>query len=235
MKRTWKQVWDERTLDPSRGGILSQLLAADGFDATFGEVDETSWTEFVDAVANELGLVAGTSVFEVGCGAGAFLYRLHQRGCVVSGIDQSPALIMCARQTLPGRPFDVAEATQIDLTEETDAVVSCSVFSYFPCLDHAAQVLGLMAAKARRVVAVLDVPDAATAGRALAHRQAELGGEADYTARYDGLEHQQYDRGWMAEAMNACGLEGVRVVDQAIAGYGNAPYRFNAWGFVPAR
>ncbi len=101
MSPTWREIWDRRRLDPSHGSTLAQLMAADGLDTGFGSVTETAWRAFVDHVACTLDLRAGTRVFEVGCGAGAFLYPLYESGCTVAGLDQSAALVSYAAQAMP--------------------------------------------------------------------------------------------------------------------------------------
>jgi ubiquinone/menaquinone biosynthesis C-methylase UbiE len=55
-------------------------------------------------------LTPGTSVFEVGCGAGAFLYELEALGCKVGGVDHSPALIGKAMKAMPSGGFKVSDA-----------------------------------------------------------------------------------------------------------------------------
>ncbi len=87
-----------------------------------------------------------------------------------------------------------------------------------------------MAGGARRAVAVLDVPDAAREREATTFRRAAIG-DAAYEERYRGLDHLFFDRAWMARSLEACGLSDVRVEDQAIDGYANAAFRFNAFGF----
>ena len=230
----WKDVWEARRLQPSRGTPLAQLMAADGLDTGFGDVAEVDWVAYVRRVADLLGVTPATSVFEVGCGAGAFLYELHRRGCRVGGVDRSATLVGFARGALPGGRFDVADAVDLDPGEPADVVVSSGVFMYFPSHEYARGVVERMVAKARRAVAVLDVPDAATREVALAHRIATVGGERAYRERYAGLDHLYYDRGWLADALRACGLVEVRVADQDIAHYANARFRFNAWGRLPA-
>src|SRR3712207_1629798 len=233
--RTWKDVWEARRLDPSRGSTLAQLIAVDGFDTGFGDIDEYSWIEFVHRSATQLGIRPGMSVFEVGCGAGAFLFELDRMGCVVGGIDQSVTLVGFARRALPDACFEVGDACELATEKLVDVVVSCGVFLYFPSLEYARGVIQRMVTKARRAVAILDVPDRATRDAALRYRRALAGGDAVYAARYKGLKHLFYDRAWLAETLHACGLIDVRVVDQDLDGYGNAPFRFNAWGFKPVR
>lgn len=231
----WRDVWESRRLQPGRGTPLAQLMAADGLDTGFGDVAEADWVAYVRRTADHLGVTPATSVFEVGCGAGAFLYELHRQGCPVGGVDRSATLVGYARAALPGGRFEVADAAEVDATEPVDVVLSSGVFMYFPSLDYAREVIERMVAKATRAVAVLDVPDAAMRAEALAHRIATVGGEAAYRERYDGLDHLYYDREWVADALRACGVVGVRVADQDIANYDNGRFRFNAWGSVPPR
>ncbi|WP_069166175.1 class I SAM-dependent methyltransferase [Nocardia altamirensis] len=228
---TWKQVWDSRTLDRSAGSILAQLMAADGLDSAFSRLGTIAWTDFVGAVAARVAITPDRSVFEVGCGAGAFLYGLDQMGCRVGGIDQSAALIDIARDALPRGEFAVADAADIAPEPQADIVISCGVFLYFPSLDYARTVIAAMVAKARYGVAILDVPDVAKADAAQQFRIEAAGGEEAYADRYRGLEHMYYERDWMRRELAAAGLTNIAIVDQQIEGYGNAPFRFNAFAF----
>jgi trans-aconitate methyltransferase len=228
----WDALWKQRTIPPSQGSTLADLIAADGFDSGFARLSEASWSAGVRRLGAALRLTPGTSVFEVGCGAGAFLYEIERLGCKVGGVDHSPALIGMAAKAIPSGRFAVSDAAAFQLEPQVDAVISFSVFQYFSSLAYAAQVLDRMVEKVRRVVAVLDIPDLATREEDLAYRYKLAGGETAHAARYAGLDHAYYDRAWLADALRARGLVDVHVEDAAIDGYGNAPFRFNAWGFV---
>jgi SAM-dependent methyltransferase len=225
----WNQLWRNRTVTHAGGSVLATLLAADGYATPFGAVDETSWIEFVDRRATDLGIGAGSSVFEVGCGAGAYLYELQARGCRVGGIDLSEELIRIARSVVPG-DYEVKDAQDLDIRSPVDVVVACSVFQYFPSLEYARFVIERMVAAAGHAVGIFDLPDEATKGAALEYRKSLLGGASSYEQAYEGLEHCHFQRGWIADIFRSCGLAQVRVVDQDLARYGMAPYRFNAWG-----
>lgn len=205
-------------------------MAADGMDTGFCGVTDDAWREFVRRVSSTLEIAPGASVFEVGCGAGAFLYELYETGCMVGGIDQSAALVSYARQAMPRGRFAVGEATSIDPDDPYDVVVSCGVFLYFPTLEYARTVIAQMAAKARRAIAILDVPDLARQEQAIAFRRGTLG-EAAYEEKYRGLEHLYYDKSWINEVMQSCGLGRTRIDDQAIPGYGSGAHRYNAFGW----
>lgn len=226
---TWQEIWAKRALDKSRSK-LAALMAADGLDTGFGSVSEEAWRDFVRRTAKHLDLKRGESIYEVGCGAGAFLLELAEAGHRVGGLDLSPALIEFAREAIPQGSFACAEAAAIDPRERWDAVVSCGVFLYFADLDYAGRVLDAMAAKANRAVAILDIPDRATEQAALAHRRGTLGAE-EYDRRYQSLPHLYYTRSWFEGALRSRGFSRVEVESQRVSGYANAGFRFNAFAF----
>ncbi len=227
----WKNVWARRSLNPAAPSLLAALMAADGHDTQFGDVSETHFRQFVDDIAAKLGIAAGDSVYEVGCGAGAFLYPLAERGVRVGGLDQSAALVGIAREHLPSGTFEVAGASELSAAPAFDAVISCGVFMYFPTLALARDVVERMVRKATRAVAVLDVPDLAQREAAMAMRRGMLG-PAEYEARYRGLEHLYYDRAWLRDMLLAAGATRVTIESQSLHGCPNAQHRFNAFAEI---
>jgi trans-aconitate methyltransferase len=232
MSRTWKEVWASRSLDSRRGSTLAQLMAADGLDTGFGEPSEGAWRNYVLETSARLGIAPPSSVFEVGCGAGAYLWELYRTGCEIGGLDASATLLAYGRQFMPRGRFTHAEASDLAPGERHDFVISNGVFLYFPSLAYAREVLDVMVRKARRGVMVLDVPDEAKRDEALAIRRRWIG-EAEYEARYEGLQHLYFDRNWFERALTECGAARVRIEDQRIDGYANAKHRFNVFGWLP--
>lgn len=228
----WKDVWAARPLDASKASLLERLMAADGLDTGFGSVTEAAWRAFVARTAKTLGLDQGSRVFEVGCGAGAFLYPLYEDGCVVGGLDQSAALVGYASAAMPEGQWTQGDASALEPSEAWDVVVACGVFMYFPDPGYARGVIARMAAKATRAIAILDVPDVARREDAMAFRRGSMG-EAEYEAKYRGLEHQFYDRSWMKRVLIEVGATDVRIEDQQVSGYQNARFRFNAFATLP--
>lgn len=205
-------------------------MAADGMDTGFGGVSEEAWRGFVRRIASVLEVERGATVFEVGCGAGAFLFELYESECAVAGIDPSAVLVSYARQVMPQGRFAVDEAASIDVADGYDAVVSCGVFHYFPTLDYTRAVITRMAAKAKRAIAILDVPDLARRDEALAYRRETLGAAA-YEDKYAGLEHLYFDRRWLSQVLGESGLVRTHFENQNIPGHGSSMHRFNviAW------
>ena len=128
-------------------------MAAGGPGVAAGRVSEGAWRDFVERIVEALDVGPGTSVFDVGCGAGAFLLPLAENGYLVGGIDPSPSLIEQAKTAMPGGQWRVGSAETLDPGEPWDVVVSVSRFAGFKDLDEARGVLARMTAKATHAIA----------------------------------------------------------------------------------
>lgn len=219
----WPEIWGKRATI-AEATTLADLIRLDGFDLGAGKVDEQAWNDYVAELAKRLGTVVGDSVFEVGCGCGALLFVFCKAGHPVGGIDYSPSLIEHAQRAMPNMPFTVADANALVGTAQ-DFVVANSVFSYFPDPEYAQDVFARMLAMAKKGVAILDVPDLERRDAAEAARRAALP-PGEYEDRYRGLEHRYYSREWFAALAARHGWQ-IDMAEQWLAGYGNAPYRFN--------
>jgi cyclopropane fatty-acyl-phospholipid synthase-like methyltransferase len=226
----WSQLWRSRQVSAS-GLQLADLLRADGFDTDFAKLSEDSWRGFVSACALRWSVGPGDSVFEVGSGAGAFSYVLSEMGVKVGGLDISERLVELAKAAIPTGEFAVGEARFTPTEPKWDAVVAMGVFMYFADLAYAEEVLARMARKARRVVALLDLPDLAKKDEAEAWRRSVIGKEI-YEERYQDLPHLYFSKTWAAEALTAAGLKDICIEDQFLDPYPNGAFRFNAWGFL---
>ena len=235
MTSRWQSVWSQQprnNVSPGGEATLEDLIRADGFITGFGDITVDAWSDFVDQTCAWLGLEAGDSLFDVGCGAGAFLYLPGRRGITVGGIDYSPPQIELARRAIPDGSFDVRDAGDMDVSPTVDVTIAFSVFQYFPSLDYARHVIDRMCRKATRAVALFDLPDVELADQALEARQAVAGGEAAYADRYEGLDHLSFSRAWITTTLQEHGLRDVTVGPQTMSGYDNGTFRFNAWGWV---
>jgi trans-aconitate methyltransferase len=225
MTTNWREVWNRRRLSEGRPIDLQDLLHIDGYDSAASPVAVANWRQYVNAVATKLDLSGGSSIYEVGCGAGALLSTLKERlRLEVGGCDFSSPLISVAGRVMPDGDFTVSEATEFPIDPRYDFVLSNGVFLYFPDLDYARRVLERMAAKARFAIAVLEVPDVATREASEAKRRALLSPD-EYDRKYRGLNHLYFPRSWfheMAEklSMDCTGLE-ARIPD-----YAQAEFRF---------
>jgi trans-aconitate methyltransferase len=234
----WHDVWSQRTLTENTEGhsgpTLNDLIVADGFNTGHGDIEVDAWREFTRRTYELFDLKEGDSLFDVGCGSGAFLYPASEQGIDVGGVDYSKSLIDIAKLAMPDGTFSVCEADELATSPSADVVMSFGVFLYFPSLDYARRVIERMCRKASRAVAIFEIPDLALASQALEVRQAAAGGAAAYAERYEGLGHLSYSTEWVTSALEEHGLVDVAVEPQSIRGYGNGDFRFNAWGWVRA-
>jgi cyclopropane fatty-acyl-phospholipid synthase-like methyltransferase len=205
---TWQEIWDRKGARAVADYDLETLLDLDGYDVGAGSLGPDDFQSVVDLVVDKLELKAGMRVLEVGCGAGALLWCLRDRGLELSGIDFSAPLIEHARAAIPEAEFRVAEAVDVD--GEADAIVCCGVFHYFPDYDYAKRVVdGFM--RTAPVALVMDVPDLATR---------ETSEEARREAGSKPGEHLYYPRSFFGES--------ATTMQSEVPGYRNAPFRFHA-------
>ena len=205
MKNSWHQVWSNRKLEANERLTLETLIRLNGFDTGIARITSSAWLEGLGKIAKLIGIQGGDSVLEFGCGSGAFLFALN-KVCQIkgSGIDYSSSLIDIAKTALPEMDFTCEEAGKVSSTKKFDYCVSHSVFHYFS-ETYAENVLGIMAAKARKAVVVLEVPDAAT--KELAEKLRRRGLQEDeYAEKYAGLDHNYYPRKWFSSNASKLGM-----------------------------
>lgn len=71
---------------------------------------------------------AGTTVIDVGCGAGAMLARYAAAGCRVVGLDASPDMLFEARRRLgPGTWLAIGEAAALPFAADTADLVTATM------------------------------------------------------------------------------------------------------------
>ncbi|SEH46470.1 Methyltransferase domain-containing protein [Mycolicibacterium rutilum] len=229
----WQAVWERKGSQVRAGSAdLGQLLRANGYDTGHGNLTVDAWKSYVARVGEQLGACPGDSVYEVGCGAGAFLIPLQESGLIVAGSDYSSTLVEAASKALPAGTFECCEANEVSAEPQYDHVVASGVFMYFNSLDYAGDVIQIICAKSRRGVAIMDIPDIAVREQTIALRYQTAGSQEEYERRYKNLDHQYYQRDWFAQALKSAGAKSVLVCDQDIEGYGNAAGRFNVFASV---
>ncbi len=225
--RSWNSIWSSRVPKPTSTASLRDLVRADGFDTPFSFPDPDAWTEYVRRWSDRLALAPGSSVYEVGCGGGAFLLPLEELGMHVGGCDLSPALVDLARRVLDSSDLDVCEGAMAPVTPQYDTVIAHGVFQYFPDLSYARQVLARMAAKASRTIAAFDLPDAEREAEEIEARIRAFGGEDAYRERYEGLEVLSFHREWVLEALGELGMRSVTFSDETMPGRPSPSTRFD--------
>lgn len=135
---------------------------------------EDAWRDFVEHVVETLDVGPGTTVWDVECGAGRFLYPLWENGYVVGGADPTPALVAQARAAMPQGLFVVGAATALDPADPWDVVVASRGLAGLADLDAVRGLLTRMTAKATYAIALLGVVEETKAGELAIGRSAVL-------------------------------------------------------------
>ncbi len=223
----WHRVWSQRKPAPEQAvKALQQLIALDGFDSPLGAMSENDWKTYVDVFAKRCGLSADDSIFEVGCGSGAFLFPFHQKGHAVGGIDYSAELILVAQSFMPERrgEFSVLEAKEFSELP-VDFVVANHVIHYFSSLTDAETVVSKMLRKAVKSVCVSGVPDATLRIESEQERRGILTPD-EYQAKYAGLEILYYDREFFVELAKEYSFN-VKFFEHGMPGFAQNRFRFD--------
>jgi 2-polyprenyl-3-methyl-5-hydroxy-6-metoxy-1,4-benzoquinol methylase len=111
-----------------------------------------------ERVAETLDIGPGTRVFEVDCGAGAFLFPLYRNGYIVGGTDADAAAVAQATADMPEGWFSVETASALDPATPWDVVI-CRSLKGAPDPDFIRGLVARMFAKAAHAIALLDVPE----------------------------------------------------------------------------
>ena len=150
LPKLYRHYYTHEGEPPSRRGRLNQLFrrAEDAYLAEeygYGDVRGT-WVACLQAALMYLrpnrraavdfdvfylSAQAGGRLLEIGCGSGAMLRRMEQRGWQVQGVDFDPMAVGKARSL--GLQVHCGDVSQLSLsTEEFDAVVMSHVIEHVP-------------------------------------------------------------------------------------------------------
>lgn len=224
MENNWKKIWSSRNALQISEINLIDLIALDGFDAGAGKIEIEDWRKYASSISAKLNLKAGDSVYEVGCGGGAFLYALCENlQLKIGGNDYGEGLINAARKVFPSGDFECVEAAKIDTKTKYDYVISNGVFHYFEEV-YAEDVLLKMIEKSRNGVCVLEIPDIKTRSESEKMRR-ELLSHEEYEKKYKGLQHTYYDRAWFVNVAEKSGRH-CEVFDGCVPNYAQNKFRF---------
>jgi cyclopropane fatty-acyl-phospholipid synthase-like methyltransferase len=227
MQSNWEQIWNARRINKltlkDTEEILHALICMDGFDSSLSAISPKDWRMYTSSIMNQAKMEKGDSVFEIGCGAGAFLYSLFLEGYEVAGIDYSNNMISEGKKYLSNMDISVCDAALCSTNEQYDAVLSNSAFSYFPDHNYANIVMERMFLKAKKVVLILDIPNWHCKKMNEHVREEKI---ENYKDLYRGNKHLYFEKEWFLNFANAKNCE-IEITDQNIKNYGNNPFRFN--------
>jgi SAM-dependent methyltransferase len=106
-----------------------------------------------EAALERTGLEPGWRVLDIGCGAGAFLRLVAERGAAPHGIDASEALIAFTRSRLPDADLRVGEMEDLPWDDDSfDLVTGFNSFFFADDMVAALREAGRVARRGARVV-----------------------------------------------------------------------------------
>jgi len=219
----WKDIYNKE--DRLNKIILEMLMKADGFDSPTGNFEVNDWIAYTNIHYAKLGIKQDQSIFDVGCGSGAFIYPLYLQNYIVGGIDFADLLITLANSIMPQKDFTTSEAIMLDVNRKYDIVLSHGVFLYFDSLDYARTVIIKMIEKAESTIAILDINDEAKREKYHATRMQTMTKE-EYEKKYKDLNHYFFRKSFFEEIAKEKNLK-IEIWDQDFKKYNNSQFRFN--------
>lgn len=144
---TWKQIW---TRKGTAKGVLNDLLAYDGYEAT-----QVNMEEVARQIIRYLEIQKTDKVLEVGCGAGALAQYLD---CEYVGIDYSPTLVQRHIELLKNSVL-TGEAADLPFKNKVfDKVICYGVYLYFDDKSYAAKATQELLRVAKKGVLIGELP-----------------------------------------------------------------------------
>ncbi len=209
------------------------MVKANGFDAGSGKFSVHDWITYCKSHYKKIGIRTSDSIFEIGCGSGAFLFLLYKKQHVIAGIDYSPELIKLANKFMPKANIKENDAISFSQDQKYDVIVSHGVFLYFESLQYAEEVIKRMVNTSVKKIAILDICDF---DKKEIYHEVRIRDfiedgytEDEYWKRYEGLDHLFYTKDFFRNLGNQHNLN-TEIYDQNIENYeyyGNSKLRFN--------
>jgi len=97
----------------------------------WAEVQEPTAQPMFEAVLKATGVGPGTSLLDVGCGAGLLCQLANRRGAAVAGFDAAESMIATARARVPGGDFRVGDMEALPFADHSfDVVTGVNSFQF---------------------------------------------------------------------------------------------------------
>jgi SAM-dependent methyltransferase len=116
-------------------------------------INEDAQRPTYEAALDRVGLIPGQRVLDIGCGVGAFLRMVAERGGEPSGLDASESLVAFASTRLPHADLRVGEMEDLPWPDDTfDLVTGFNSFFFANDMVAALREAGRVAKPGARVV-----------------------------------------------------------------------------------
>ncbi len=229
--KNWKSIWANKELATDSTLSLNDLISVNGFDTGVGNYSEDKWNKMVTDFVKRTNFTKNSSILEIGCGSGAFLFSLNELvKANYFGLDYSPGLINIAKIALPSANLALAEAKSTVFEDVNfDVIFSHSVFQYFPSIKYAEDVIINWSKRIKQggKLVLLDINDKEKEDSYHNERMLAYRNPTEYYETYEGLSHLFFNKLNLIEILKKCGMNRIEIFPHAIADYGNSKFRFN--------
>jgi len=227
----WYKIWNKKKLDLLEIKNLEELIKINGFDTGVGGYSVQEWLIMINSFIKIMNLKSNSDIYEIGCGAGTFLYSIKQIIDVnCYGIDYSKSLINIAKNLLKDSEFIVSEAKLMpSFQKQFDIIFAHSVFHYFPNENYALEVIK----KAYKLLkpgggfCLLDLNDKNHEKESLNMRMNSFSNDQEYKKFYKGLDHLFICKKKLELNLIKLGFKDIVFFDMGTKGNLIRKYRFN--------
>lgn len=225
-KNNWNKIWGKRNFENDLSqSLIQNLIWMNGFDSPLGSMNESDWRLFVGSLYERLNIRENESIFELGCGAGSFLYPFYEKGFSVAGIDFSEKLIEKANEVFKKGCFEVGEANSLNPNKQYDVIFSNHVIHYFESQKYTSQTFNLLFKKARRSIYISGIPDINFKKEQEKYRKDSLS-EQEYQNKYKGLDILYFDKKWFIDQAKSKNFT-VEFYNHEMPGFAQSKFRFD--------
>ena len=227
----WYKIWNKKKLDKLEIINLEELIKINGFDTRVGGYSTKEWLLMISSFVNLMNLKSNSDIYEIGCGAGTFLYSIKKIIDVnCYGIDYSFPLINIAKYLLKDSEFLVSEAKLMpSFNKNFDIIFAHSVFHYFPNKNYAFEVIN----KANKLlkpggkICLLDLNDKEYEKESLQIRINSFSNDEEYKKFYKDLDHLSICKKSLELYLRKLGFKDIKFFDPVTKEDNVRKYRFN--------
>ncbi len=225
--KNWLKIWKKKGTK-LKDSKIEKIIAADGFDSTFGGFNKTNWFAYIKTIFLNIKLKKNSKILEFGCGASAFLNFFYNKKYDLYGIDYSKELIKKGKKYFPRINFKCGEISTIkSFNKKFNLIISHSVFHYFDNYQYAKSLMKemLLNLDSKGYIYILDVPDKDKEKQFKKEIIAQIG-KKEYIEKYSNHTHLFYKKKFFKNFGKQNNLK-TYIYNQNFSFYKNSKFRYN--------
>jgi len=194
--QTWKNIWEQRiknsNIKLSDLSLKNSMILNGHYDGA-AKIPISSWKKYGKKLKQKFKIDKSHTLFEVGCGSGAFLY-LFKNLKKIGGCDYSNNLTKYCKRLIPSHSKNIIKkkSDEISISHKYDFVVSNSLLHYLDNIS-AKKTIIKMIKKSSNKTFILDIPQKKFKKKYLLLRKKAMGAII-YNNKYKNLNHNFYTK-----------------------------------------